>query len=121
LGAAWRLESGTTLGDLMSNTFMVYVCLMLALSATSFAALRIKVIAVNHREGTIQVLLPMHHATMKASLADDEPEIRVRVNEFYEAELVEGEVDTTKRNYLQVKIFDQKPAKFRLQKISFLE
>ena len=105
----------------MTNRLMTFLCVVLALSAPSLAALHVKVIAVNHREGTITVLLPMHYATLKASLADDEPEIRVRVNEFYEAELVEGEVDTTKRNYLQVQIPDQKPAKFRLQKISFLE
>ena len=109
------------LGDLMTSKLMTFLCVMLALSAPSLAALHVKVIAVNHREGTITVLLPMHHATLEASLADHEPEIRVRVNEFYEAELVEGEVDTTKRNYLRVNIPDQKPAKFRLQKISFLE
>jgi hypothetical protein len=113
--------SGMLLGDLMTSKFMTFLCVMLALSVPSLAALHVKVIAINHREGTITVLLPMHHATLEASLADDEPEIRVRVNEFYEAELVEGEVDTTKRNYLRVNIPDQKPAKFRLQKISFLE
>jgi hypothetical protein len=115
------LDNGMALGDPMTNRLMTFLCVMLALSAPSLAALHVKVIAVNHREGTITVLLPMHYAMIEASLADDEPEIRVRVNEFYEAELVEGEVDTTKRNYLQVQIPDQKPAKFRLQKISFLE
>ena len=105
----------------MTKRLMTFLCLTLALSAPSLATLRVKVIAVNQGEGTIKVLLPMHHATMEASLPAGEPEIRVRVNEFYEAELVEGEVDTTKRNYLRVNIPNQKPAKFRLKKISFLE
>jgi hypothetical protein len=83
--------------------------------------LHVKVISVDHKEGRIQVLLPMHHVIFEASLAAQEPEIRVRVNEFYEAELVTGEVDTAKRNYLLIKIPDQKPARFRLQKVSFLE
>ena len=104
----------------MNWTALALLWLLLFLPA-DLPALHVKVISVDHKEGRIQVLLPMHNATLAASLAVEEPEIRVRVNEFYEAEFVTGEVDTTKRNYLLIKIPGEKPARFRLRKISFLE
>jgi hypothetical protein len=94
---------------------------LLLVFAAELPALPLKIVSVDHNNGRIQVLLPIHHVMIEATLAAGEPEIRVRVKEFYEADLVAGEVDTTKRNYLLIRIPDQKPAKFRLRKISFLE
>jgi len=104
----------------VSKKLLALLWLVLSLPA-GLPALHVKIISVDHKEGRIQVLLPMHQAVLEASLAEGELEIRVRVNEFYEADLVAGEVDTTKRNYLRIKIPDQKPARFRLRKVSFLE
>ncbi len=104
----------------MSKRLLALLWLILSLPV-DLLALHLKVISVDHKEGRIQVLLPMHHAVIEASLAAEELEIRVRVNEFYEADLVAGEINTAKRNYLSIKIPDQKPARFRLQKVSFLE
>ena len=104
----------------MDRTVLALLWLIVSL-AVDMPALHVKVISVDHKEARIQVLLPMHNTVIEASLAAEEPEIRVRVNEFYEAELVTGEVDTTKRNYLRIKIPNQKPARFRLRKISFID
>ena len=95
--------------------------LVLLLLPLDLLALHVKVVSVDHKAGLITVLLPMHNTLLEASLGDDEAETRVRVSEFYEAELVSGKVDTTKRNYLRIKIPNERPVNFRLRRISFLE
>jgi hypothetical protein len=82
--------------------------------------LPIKIISVNHRNGQVRVLLPIHHAQIEAVLLPDEPEIRLRVNEFYDAEFEAGQIDTVKRNVLKVTIPGEKPIRLRLRKITFL-
>jgi hypothetical protein len=49
-----------------------------------------------------------------------EPEIRLRIGEFYEAEIEAGQIDTIKRNLLKIRIPGEKPAHFRMRKIMFL-
>ena len=83
--------------------------------------LSVKVLSVDHKAGEITMLLPMHHAHVRAILTRDEPEIRVRLNEFYEARLVAGKVDTVKRNILRISIPEQRPAFFRVDKVTFLK
>ncbi len=104
----------------MGGKLLGLLWLVLSLPA-ALAALHVKVISVDHKGGRIQLLLPMHHAILEASLAAEEPEIRVRVNEFYAAELMTGEVNTTKRNYLLIKVPKQQPVRFRLLKVTFLD
>jgi hypothetical protein len=82
--------------------------------------LSVKVTAVNHRNGQVTLLLPMHHARIEATLMPEEPEIRLRIDGFYEAEIEAGQVDTVKRNLLKITIPGEKPARFRLRKITFL-
>ena len=81
----------------------------------------VKVLSVDHKAGEITMLLPMHNAHVRAILTRDEPEIRVRLNEFYDARLVAGKVDTVKRNILRISIPEQRPAFFRVDKVTFLE
>jgi hypothetical protein len=83
--------------------------------------LSVKVLSVDHKAGEITVLLPMHNAHVRPILTPDEPEIRVRLNEFYEARLIEGQVDTVKRNILRISIPEHRPVFFRVHKVTFLE
>ena len=97
---------------------------VLALTVTlslNLWGLPVKVVAVDYRAREITVLLPLHNTTMEAVLIPEEPEVRVRLNEFYEAAIEPGKVNTVKRNFLRIKIPHQKPVKFRVFKISFLE
>ena len=92
-----------------------------AACAACLWGLSVKVLSVDHKAGEITMLLPMHHAHVRAILTRDEPEIRVRLHEFYEARLVAGKVDTVKRNILRISIPEQRPAFFRVDKVTFLE
>ena len=97
------------------------LALLLTLAAAPrLAGLPVKVTSVNHRNGQVTLLLPVHHARIEAVLVAEEPEIRLRVNEFYDAEFEAGEVDTVKRNVLRVTVPGEKPVRFRLRKITFL-
>jgi hypothetical protein len=97
------------------------LALLLTLAAVAcLPGLPIKVTAVNHRNGQVTLLLPIHHARVEAVLVPEEPEIRLRVDEFYDADFEAGEVDTVKRNVLRVTIPGEKPVRFRLRKITFL-
>jgi hypothetical protein len=93
--------------------------LMLA-TAVRLPGLSVKVTAVNHRNGQVTLLLPMHHARIEATLLPKEPEIRLRVDGFYEAEIEAGQIDTVKRNLLKITIPGEKPVRFRLRKVTFL-
>jgi hypothetical protein len=100
-------------------TSAIPLLLAISLFANSLVALNVKVLLVDHREGRITVLLPMHNASLEAQLAPEEPEIRVRKNSFYEAEVESGMVNTRRQNWLRIKIPDQRPVRFRLRKITF--
>ena len=88
--------------------------------AARLAGLPVKVTSVNHRDGQVTLLLPIHSTQIEATLLPEEPEIRLRVNEFYDAEIEAGQVDTIKRNLLKVSIPGEKPVWFRLRRITFL-
>ena len=89
--------------------------------APCLLSLSVKVLAVDHKAGEITVLLPMHNARLRAVLIPDEPEVRVRPNEFYEARLEAGKVDTVRRNILRISIPEQRPVRFRVRRVTFLE
>jgi hypothetical protein len=100
---------------------MVLLALLLMLAAAArLPGLSVKVTAVNHRNGQVTLLLPMHYVRLEAALMPEEPEIRLRVDGFYEAEIEAGQIDTVKRNRLKVLIPGEKPVYFRLLKITFL-
>jgi hypothetical protein len=80
----------------------------------------VKVVSVDYKTNDVTLLLPMHNTKVEARLVVEEKETRVRVNEFYEAEIESGQVDTTKRNLLRIKIPHQKPATFQFLRIIFL-
>jgi hypothetical protein len=98
---------------------LLALLLMLA-AATRLPGLSVKVTAVNHRNGRVTLLLPMHSVRIEAALAPEEPEIRLRVDGFYEAEIETGQIDTVRRNRLKVLIPGEKPVCFRLLRIRFL-
>jgi len=89
--------------------------------APCLLSLSVKVLSVDHKTGEITVLLPMHNAHLKAALVPDEPEVRVRLNQFYDARLEAGKVDTIKRNILRINIPEQRPVRFRVRRVTFLE
>ena len=83
------------------------------------SALHVKVLSVDQKSRSVTVLLPVHHATVEAQLAPEEPSLEVRANEYYEAELERGKVNTVKRNWLYIKVSRKKTVKFRLRKVTF--
>ena len=89
--------------------------------APGLLSLSVKVLSVDHKAGEITVLLPMHNAHIKAILIQDEPEVRVRLHQFYDARLESGKVDTIKRNILRINIPEQRPARFRIRRVTFLD
>ena len=103
----------------MSRIAWLALWLTLAM-AVRLPGLPVKVTSVNHRNGRVTLLLPIHHAQIEATLLPEEPEIRLRANEFYDAEIEAGEIDTTRRNVLKITIPGEKPVRFRLRKITFL-
>ncbi len=92
-----------------------------AACAPCLLSLNVKVLSVDHKAGEITVLLPMHNAHIRAILMQDEPEVRVRLNQFYDARLESGKVDTIKRNILRINIPEQRPVRFRVRRVTFLE
>jgi hypothetical protein len=99
---------------------MLLALLLTLAAAAPLLALPIKVTSIHHRDGRVTLLLPIHHTRIEAVLVPEEPEIRLRANEFYEAEFESGQVDTVKRNVLKVTIPGEKPVRFHLLKITFL-
>ena len=55
------------------------------------SALHVKGVSVDYKAGQVILLLPMHNTRVEAVLPAEEPEIRVRLNQFYEAEIETGE------------------------------
>ena len=103
-------------------TLRILAVFMLAAALSPhLSALNVKVISVDYKTGRVTLLLPMHNARMEAVLPAEEPEIRVRRNEFYEAEIEPGKVNTVKRNFVRIKIPDERSVRFRVRKITFLE
>jgi hypothetical protein len=94
--------------------------LLLILSAT-LSALPVKVTAIDHYNGRVTLLLPIHHSRIEAELVPEEPEVRLHVNQFYDAEFEAGEIDTVKRNVLKVTIPGERAVRLRLRKITFLQ
>jgi hypothetical protein len=115
------------------SLFLIPAVLLVALIqiCASRAAPHIKVEIVDHASGSIQVLLPMHNTRVMATLLSEaealeagvpyEPEIRVSAGEFYQGAIESGEVGTTKRNVLRVEIPQERPVRFRILQIIFLE
>ena len=85
----------------------------------SLSALHVKVLQVDYENRTATILLPIHHTTVEVELAQDEPEIEVRADEFYEAQLQPGKVNTVRRNWLHIKVRPKKSVRFRLRKVTF--
>ena len=85
----------------------------------TLSALHVKVLQVDYGNRTATILLPVHHATVEVELAPDEPEIEVRADEFYEAQLQPGKVNTVRRNWLHIKVRPKKSVRFRLRKVTF--
>ena len=103
-------------------TLRILAVFMLAAALSPhLSALNVKVVSVDYKAGRVTLLLPMHNARMEAVLPAEEPEIRVRLNQFYEAEIEPGQVNTVKRNFVRIKIPDEGSVRFRLRKITFLE
>lgn len=85
-------------------------------------------IALDHSSTTVTVLLPMHHLHIEGTLLQEaekdagpsnDPEVRVRLQQFYEAELVAGEISTTKPNRLRIRIPNDRPQLYRITRIVF--
>ena len=91
------------------------------LLTTTAPAISVKVLAVNPDEKTIILLLPMHSTRIRARLAFDERKLRVEPGKFYKADFVGGQVDTIKRNWLEIKPDKGPSVRFRLQRIEFLD
>ena len=104
----------------MTLRILAVVMLAAALSP-HLSALHVKVVSVDYQAGRVTLLLPMHNARMEAVLPAEEPEIRVRLDQFYEAEVEPGKVNTVKRNFVRIKIPDEGSVRFRVRKITFLE
>ncbi len=102
----------------MRVTLLALVLLLAA--AIPVPALPLKVISINHRDGRVVLMLPIHHTQIEAVLVPEEPEVRLRVDEFYEADFESGQIDTVKRNVLKVTVPGEKPVRFHLRKITFL-
>ena len=68
----------------------------------------------------MKLLLPMHHATIVAEKCDGQEAIVMKVGTFHRAKLVPGEIHTTERNQLEIRI-DERVVRFRILKITFLE
>ncbi len=115
-GEAERGEGGV--GDMRQVIPIMLVAL--ALIAYGRATLGVKVIAVDHKERTIRVLLPAHGVEIEAELIPEESEIRVALREFYEATFEPGVISTTKRNVLRIDVPGGEPTRFRVQIIKFL-
>lgn len=98
---------------------LLALAFMLA-AASPLLALPLKVVSINHRDGRVVLLLPVHHTQIEAVLVPEEPEVRLRVDEFYDAEFESGQIDTVRRNVLKVSIPGERPVRFRLRKITFL-
>jgi hypothetical protein len=99
---------------------MLLALLLMLAAANPLLAVPLKVVSINHRNGRVVLLMPVHQTRIEAVLVPEEPEIRLRVNEFYDAEFESGQVDTVKRNVLTVTVPGEKPVRFHLRKITFL-
>lgn len=116
-----RVDHGFGSPRTATNGKKLLQTLVLALSCVPcLLSLSVKVLSVDHKAGEITVLLPMHNTHVRAVLIPDEPEVRVRLNEFYEARLEAGKIDTIKRNILRISIPEQRPVTFRVRKVTFL-
>ena len=103
-------------------TLRILAVFMLAAALSPhLSALHVKVVSVDYKAGQVILLLPMHNTTVEAVLPAEEPEIRVRRNRFYEAEIEPGQVNTVKRNFVRILIPHEGSVRFRVRKITFLE
>lgn len=91
------------------------------LLATTAPAISVKVLTTDPKQRTVVLLLPMHSTRIHAQLALDEQKLRLEPNKFYEAEIVSGEFDTIKRNWLEIKPEKGPSVRFRVRRIEFLD
>ena len=110
------------------SLILLGLCLWEALPAVSAGTLNVKVIALDHSSTAVTVLLPMHHLHIEGTLLQEaekdagppsDLELRVRLQQFYEAELVTGEISTTKPNRLRIRIPNDRPQLYRITRIVF--
>ena len=97
------------------------ILILAMLLVTSALAIPVKVLTTNAKERTVILLLPMHSTRIHAQLALDEQKLRVEPGKFYEAEIVSGEFDTIKRNWLEIKPEKGPSIRFRVRRIEFLD
>ena len=67
------------------------------------------------------VYTTLNFSSIPVKSKSEEPEIRVKVKEFYEAAFEPGEIDTARRNVLRIEVPGGKPARFRLLRVRFLD
>jgi len=91
------------------------------LLVTAAPAIPVKVLTANPKQRTVILLLPMHSTRIHAQLAFDEQKLRIEPGKFYEAEIVSGEFDTIKRNWLEIKPEKGPSVRFRVRRIEFLD
>jgi len=97
-----------------------FLTLAMLLSTTA-PAISVKVLTANPKQRTVILLLPMHSTRIHAQLALDEQRLHVEPGKFYEAEIVSGEFDTIKRNWLEIKPEKGPSVRFRVRRIEFLD
>lgn len=84
-------------------------------------ALNVKVVATDSKSGKVQLLLPMHSTTLKASVYPEGAPLRVRRNEFYDLKVFPLKGSNPHQTLLRIKIPNQKAAIFKLDTIIFLD
>jgi len=101
----------------MIGSFVIQAMLF----TTAASGLMVKVLAVDPERLTIFVLLPMHNTRIECRLAADEPRFHLEPGKFYRAKVVSGQVDTIRRNWIQIETDDGDKVRFRLRRIQFLD
>ena len=94
--------------------------LVLTAALTSvLCALTVKVETLDRRQGRVVLLLPMHSTKIEAQVLSEGDPIRLERNQFYESKLL-SKPKRGDYNLLRIKIPREKPARFRIKRISFI-
>ncbi len=88
--------------------------------APAVSALSVKVEKVDTKKGKVQLLLPMHSAMIEASVYPQGESVRVKSRQFYRGSFVRQKTSPPRPNILQLRIPDEDPVRFRVNKILFL-
>ena len=96
--------------------------IILAVSLTpAVFALNVKVEKVDTKKGKVRLLLPMHSMMLEVSVYPRGESVRVKTRQFYWGSFVRQKTSQPHPNILQIRIPDEKPARFRVHRILFLE